>query len=85
VGRDDAVAVFAFNIAAPRPIVWEHFMHPGNRPTWREVGTVQEGLRRSVGAVIHCTHGDHFVVEEITDLAESELCHAHRAPIRHQR
>ncbi len=35
VTRDKAAVVIEFDIAAPRPTVWEYFTLPGQRPKWR--------------------------------------------------
>jgi hypothetical protein len=35
VTRDQAASVLEFDIAAPRPTVWEHFTLPCLRPKWR--------------------------------------------------
>jgi uncharacterized protein YndB with AHSA1/START domain len=70
VTRDKAAMVIAFDIAAPRPTVWEYFTVPGQRPKWRgadEVREFVEGGRRGVSTTNHCAHGDHIIVEEVID------------------
>jgi uncharacterized protein YndB with AHSA1/START domain len=69
VSRDMAAMVLEFEIAAPRPIVWEYFNLPEHRPKWRaeEIRETKSGPRRGTGTVNHCVHGDHVVVEEVTD------------------
>jgi hypothetical protein len=44
VTRDKAASVVEFDIAAPRPTVWEHFTLPGLRPKWRGADEVRETL-----------------------------------------
>jgi uncharacterized protein YndB with AHSA1/START domain len=70
VTRDKAAMVIEFDIAAPRPTVWEHFTLPGLRPKWRgadEVREATEGGRRGVGTTNHCMHGAHAIIEEVLD------------------
>jgi uncharacterized protein YndB with AHSA1/START domain len=70
VTRDNAAMVIEFDIAAPRPTVWEYFVVPGQRPKWRgadEVREMPKGGRRGVGTVNHCMHGDHAIIEEVID------------------
>jgi uncharacterized protein YndB with AHSA1/START domain len=70
VTREAAAAVIEFDIAAPRPAVWEHFTQPGLRPKWRaadEVRETSQSGRRGVGTVNHCMHGPHAIIEEILD------------------
>ena len=70
VTRDKAAMVIEFDIAAPRPTVWEYFTAPGQRPKWRAADEVREttaGGRRGVGTVNHCMHGEHAIIEEIVD------------------
>jgi len=62
--------VIEFDIAAPRPAVWEHFTQPGLRPKWRaadEVRETSQSGRRGVGTVNHCMHGPHAIIEEVLD------------------
>jgi uncharacterized protein YndB with AHSA1/START domain len=70
VTREAAAAVIEFDIAAPRPAVWEHFTLPGLRPKWRAADEVRENSqsgRRGVGTVNHCMHGPHAIIEEVLD------------------
>jgi uncharacterized protein YndB with AHSA1/START domain len=70
VTREAAAAVIEFDIAAPRPAVWEHFTQPGLRPKWRaadEVRETSQSGRRGVGTVNHCMHGPHAIIEEVLD------------------
>jgi uncharacterized protein YndB with AHSA1/START domain len=70
VTREVAAAVIEFDIAAPRPAVWEHFTQPGLRPKWRAADEVRETTqsgRRGVGTVNHCMHGPHAIIEEVLD------------------
>jgi hypothetical protein len=66
VTREAAAAVIEFDIAAPRPAVWEHFTQPGLRPKWRAADEVRESSksgRRGVGTVNHCMHCPHAIIE----------------------
>lgn len=70
VTRDAAAAVIEFDIAAPRPAVWDYFTQPGLRPKWRAADEVRETSksgRRGVGTVNHCMHGAHAIIEEVLD------------------
>jgi uncharacterized protein YndB with AHSA1/START domain len=70
VTRDNAAVVIEFDIAAPRPTVWEYFILPGQRPKWRAADEVRETAksgRRGVGTVNHCMHGPHAIIEEVID------------------
>ncbi len=70
VTRDKALAVIECDIAAPRPIVWEYFTMPGQRPKWRASSEVRESLasgRRGIGTINHCIHGPDVFVEEVND------------------
>ena len=70
VTRDKAASVIEFDIAAPRPTVWEHFTLPGHRPKWRGADEVRESSasgRRGVGTTNHCMHGKNVIIEEVLD------------------
>jgi uncharacterized protein YndB with AHSA1/START domain len=70
VTRENAALLMEFEIAAPRPTVWEHLTHPGHRPKWQgsdEVREMSENGRRGVGTTNHCMHGPAAVIEEILD------------------
>src|SRR3954470_19849642 len=72
VTRDKAAVVLDFEIAAPRPKVWEYFTMPELRPKWRAADEVREAPaggkgRRGVGTVNHCMHGAAAIIEEILD------------------
>jgi nitrile hydratase alpha subunit len=70
VTREDAAVVIEFDIAAPRPTVWEYFTVPGQRPKWRGADEVRETPqrgRRGIGTVNHCMHGPDAIVEEVLD------------------
>jgi len=70
VTRDKAAAILEFDIAAPRPTVWEHFTLPGHRPKWQGADVVHEKAangRRGVGTQNHCVHGKAALVEEVMD------------------
>lgn len=64
VPRDKAAMLLEFNIAGPRPMVWEYFTSPDLRPKWRSADEVREttaGGRRGVGTTNHCMHGRRFI------------------------
>jgi len=68
VTRDNAALLIEFDIAAPRPTVWEYFILPGQRPKWRgadEVREMSKSGRRGVGTINHCMHGPHAIIEEV--------------------
>ena len=70
VTRATSAAVIEFDIAAPRPTVWEHFTLPSLRPKWRGADGVRETSesgRRGVGTTNHCMHGAHTIIEEVID------------------
>jgi uncharacterized protein YndB with AHSA1/START domain len=70
VTTDGAAMTIEFDIAAPRPIVWDYFTSPALRPKWRAADEILEtvaGGRRGVGTVNHCMHGKDAVIEEILD------------------
>jgi len=65
-----AAHVIGFDIDAPRPLVWEYFTSPVQRPKWRGADEVREatsGGRRGIGTTNHCMHGPHAIIEEILD------------------
>jgi uncharacterized protein YndB with AHSA1/START domain len=70
VTRDEAAMVIEFDIAAPRPMVWEYFTMPDLRPKWRGADEVREatrGGRRGVGTTNHCMHGPAAIIEVVLD------------------
>ena len=70
VTRDKAAMVIEFDIAAPRPMVWDYFTMPELRPKWRGADEVREttrGGRRGAGTVNHCMHGAAAIIEEVLD------------------
>lgn len=70
VTRGKAALVIEFDIAAARPIVWEYFILPNQRPKWRGADEVREAAqsgRRGVGTINHCMHGPHAIIEEVLD------------------
>jgi uncharacterized protein YndB with AHSA1/START domain len=70
VTRDKAGMMLEFDIAAPRPTVWEHFTLPGHRPKWQGSDAVVENTeagRRGVGTQSHCMHGKDAIIEEVLD------------------
>jgi uncharacterized protein YndB with AHSA1/START domain len=76
VARDQAAMVSEFDIAAPRPLVWDYFTSPGLRPKWRAAEEVREavqGGRRGIGTINHCMHGKEAVIEEVLDWRPFEL------------
>src|SRR5260370_2093037 len=70
VTREVAAAVIEFDIAAPRPAVWEHFTQPGLRPKWRAADegreTSQSGPRGG-RTVNHCQHRPPAIIDEVLD------------------
>lgn len=70
VTRKQAAHAIEFDIAALRPLLWEYFTVPGQRPKWRGADEVRETVsaaRRGVGTTNHCMHGPHAIIEEILD------------------
>lgn len=70
VTAEDAAAVYAFDIGAPRARVWEHFTTPGHRPKWQGADVVHEKSatgRRGVGTQNHCIHGKDAIIEDVLD------------------
>jgi uncharacterized protein YndB with AHSA1/START domain len=70
VTRDNSYSTFEFDIAAPRPTVWEHVTVPGHRPKWQGSDAVLENAangRRGVGTKNHCMHGKNAILEEVLD------------------
>jgi uncharacterized protein YndB with AHSA1/START domain len=66
----EAAAVYDYEIAAARPVVWEHITAPGHRPKWQGSDAVIEKHakgRRGVGTQNHCMHGKDAIVEDILD------------------
>jgi len=66
----DAAVVREYDLAAPRPLVWDHFNRPDLRVLWRATNGVDEAYangRRGAGTVIHCMHGADVLIEEILD------------------
>ena len=70
VNRADGYVTWEFDIAAPRPIVWEHFTVPGQRQKWWPTDAIIEKSgngRRGVGTENHCMHGKDAIIEEVLD------------------
>jgi uncharacterized protein YndB with AHSA1/START domain len=69
VTRDDAGAVFEYEVAAPRSRVWEYFTLPGHRRKWQdaEVAERPQDGRRGVGTRNHCMHGKDAFIEDVVD------------------
>jgi uncharacterized protein YndB with AHSA1/START domain/class 3 adenylate cyclase len=70
VTRAEAYMIWDFDIAAPRPTVWEYFAVPGQRQKWWPSDAIVEtssNKRRGTGAVNHCMHGKDYNVEEVLD------------------
>ncbi len=70
VRRAKAAMVIEWDIAAPRPTVWEYFTSPALRPKWRAADEVRETVaagRRGVGTTNHCMHGKDAIIEEVLD------------------
>ncbi len=70
VTREDAYAIFEFDIAAPRQTVWEYLTVPGKREKWWPTDAIIEKSgngRRGTGNENHCMHGKDAIVEEVLD------------------
>lgn len=70
VACDKAGHLLTFDIAAPRQVVWDHFVQPDLRPKWRaadEVREQQSGGRRGTGTTNHCMHGAVAIIEEVLE------------------
>jgi uncharacterized protein YndB with AHSA1/START domain len=70
VTREQAGVLLEFDIAAPRPTVWEHITHPVHRPKWQGADVVIENApngRRGVGTQNHCMHGKDALIEDVID------------------
>jgi hypothetical protein len=70
VTREDACATLAFDIAAPRQVVWEYLTVPGQWVKWWDADDIVEdsrGGRRGVGTNNHCAHGKNADIEETLD------------------
>ncbi len=66
----DAYAIWEFDIAAPRPTVWEHITVPGQWQKWWPSDAIIESSgngRRGVGTKNHCMHGKDAIIEEVLD------------------
>ncbi len=70
VSREASAYILAFDFAAPRNVVWDHFLMPGLRPTWRAADEVRETVtagRRGAGTTNHCMHGERAIIEEVVE------------------
>ena len=70
VTREDAYAIFDFDIAAPRQTVWEYLTVPGQWQKWWPTDGIIEhsgNRRRGVGTTNHCMHGKDAIIEELLD------------------
>lgn len=72
VEPSDALRTYEAILDAPRALVWEYVTSPALRPAWQyAVDAVNQqgdpGLRRGIGTVNHCMHGQDAIVEEILD------------------
>ena len=66
----DAHVTWEFDIAAPRPTVWEYVTVPGQWQKWWPTDAIVESSsngRRGVGTKNHCTHGKDAIIEEVLD------------------
>ena len=71
VRSEEADVTMECSLPAPPPLVWEYLTAPEKRASWT-VGVTdarQEhaDVRRGVGTIIHCVHGEHSHAEEILD------------------
>jgi uncharacterized protein YndB with AHSA1/START domain/class 3 adenylate cyclase len=65
-----AAHLLTFEIAAPRPVVWDYFVRPDLRPKWRAADEVLESLaggRRGAGTRNHCMHGAVAIIEDVLE------------------
>jgi uncharacterized protein YndB with AHSA1/START domain/class 3 adenylate cyclase len=70
VKKEAAAHLLAFEFAAPRQLVWDYFVKPDLRPTWRAADEVREAVtagRRGAGTINHCMHGDRAIIEEVLE------------------
>ncbi len=70
VSAEESAFTLEFDIAAPRPIVWDYFTSPDHRPKWQGSDGVKQVTaegRRGVGTKNHCIHGEVASIEEIKD------------------
>lgn len=70
VAPEGAAYRLSFDFDAPRSVVWDHFLMPGLRPTWRAADEVREQAptgRRGAGTTNHCMHGERAIVEEVIE------------------
>jgi hypothetical protein len=70
VTRENAYAILAFDLAAPRQTVWEYLTVPSQWQKWWPTDALvdQSGnRRRGVGTQIHCMHGKDAIIEELLD------------------
>lgn len=70
VTRENACAIFEFDIATPRQAVWEYLTVPGRREKWWPSDAIVENSstgRRGIGTQSHCMHGKDAIVEEVLD------------------
>jgi uncharacterized protein YndB with AHSA1/START domain len=70
VTREKACAVLEFDIAAPRPTVWEYLTVPTQWQKWWPTDALVDqsaNRRRGVGSTVHCMHGKDAIIEELVD------------------
>ncbi len=70
VTREKACAVLEFDIAAPRPTVWEYLTVPTQWQKWWPTDALVDqsaNQRRGVGSTVHCMHGKDAIIEELVD------------------
>jgi uncharacterized protein YndB with AHSA1/START domain len=70
VTTETSALVLGYDVAAPRPVVWEYFTLPEHRPKWQgSSGLIEKTVegRRGVGTKNHCLHGDFANIEDILD------------------
>ncbi len=75
VEADAAYVRWAFDLPAPRQVVWDYATVPGQWQQWwfaTSINEVSEDGRRGVGTQNHCMHGDAVVIEEILDWSPPE-------------
>jgi uncharacterized protein YndB with AHSA1/START domain len=70
VERADAYMTLAYDMAAPRQVVWEYLTVPGQWQSWWPADAIIEKSskrRRGGGTVNHCMHGKDAIIEELVD------------------
>ena len=71
VGREEAVAVWSYEVPAARSVTWSFLTDPGLRAGWtpgvQRIDQSTPDGRRGIGTQNHCVHGKNASLEEILD------------------